>query len=143
GATALAIPIAPDADLWRGVRTSVNFLRALARLKPGVTREQAEADLTGVSPRLRRQYPVANAQKLGVTLSLMHEEVVANFRLALWVLLAAVGVVLLMTCVNLANLALARAVARQREMALRTALGATRWRLARQLATESLLLAGL
>ena len=139
----LAIPLAPDADPWRGVRTSVNFLRALARLKPGVTREQAEADLTAVAQRLRRQYPVANAQKLGVTLSPLHEEVVGNFRLALWVLLGSVGVVLLMTCVNLANLALARGVARHREMAIRTALGATRRRLVRQLATESLLLAGL
>ena len=139
----LAIPLAPDADPWRDVRSSVNFLRALARLKPGVTRAQAEADLTAVARRLRQQYPVANAQKLGVTLSPLHEEVVANFRLALWVLLGAVGVLLLMTCVNLANLALARAAARHREMAIRTALGATRWRLVRQLVTESLLLAGL
>ncbi len=141
--TELAIPLAPDADPWRDVRTSTNFLRAVARLKPGVTREQAEADLTAVAVRLRQQYPVANAQKLGVTLSSLHEEVVANFRLALWVLLGAVGVVLLMTCVNLANLALARAAARHREMAIRTALGATRWRLVQQVVTESLLLAGL
>jgi putative ABC transport system permease protein len=137
----LAIPLAPEADPWRGVRTSVNFLRALARLKPGVTREQAEADLTAVAQRLRQQYPVANARKLGVTLSPLHEEVVGNFRLALWVLLGAVGMVLLITCVNLANLARARAAARHREMAIRTALGATRRRLIQQLATESLLLA--
>jgi len=139
----LAIPLAPEADPLRGVRTSVNFLRALARLKPGVTREQAEADLTAVAQRLREQYPVANAQKLGVTLSPLHEEVVANFSLALWVLLGAVGVVLLMTCVNLANLILVRAASRSKEMAIRAALGATRRRSVQQLATESLLLAGL
>jgi putative ABC transport system permease protein len=139
----LAIPLAPEADPLRGVRTSVNFLRALARLKPGVRREQAEADLTAVAQRLREQYPVANAQKLGVTLSPLHEEVVANFSLALWVLLGAVGVVLLMTFVNLANLILVRAASRSKEMAIRAALGATRRQSVQQLATESLLLAGL
>jgi predicted permease len=137
----LAVPLSPDADPWRGVRNSTNFLYALARIKPGVTREQAEADLTSVAERQRQQYPDANRRKLGVTLSPLHEEVVGNFRLALWVLLGAVGVVQLITCVNLANLALVQAAARRREMAIRTALGATRSRLIQQLATESLLLA--
>src|SRR5262245_5687057 len=137
----IAVPLAPEADPLRGVRTSVNFLRALARLKPGVTREQAEADLTGVAESLRREYPVANAQKIGVTVAPLHEELVGPFSAALWVLFGAVGLVLLIASVNLANLALARAAARQREMAVRAAVGATPWRLVRQLAAESLLLA--
>jgi putative ABC transport system permease protein len=137
----VAVPLAPDADPLRGVRTSTHFLQALARLKPGVTREQAEADLTAVARRLREQYPVPNANKIGVTLSPLHEEVVGAFRITLWLLLGAVGVVLLITCVNLANLALARGSGRRREMAIRAALGATRQRLIQQLATESLLLA--
>ncbi|MCI0601787.1 ABC transporter permease [bacterium] len=137
----LAVPLAPDADPSRNIRTSTNFLLAVARRKQGITLQQAEADLTSIAERVRQQYSVANRQKLGVTLTPLHEEVVGNFRVALWVLFGAIGVVLLITCVNLANLALVRASTRRREMAIRMGLGANRWRLIQQLATESLLIA--
>jgi putative ABC transport system permease protein len=137
----LAVPLAPDADPWRRTRTSTNFLRAIARLKPGVAPAQAEADLTSIAGRMRQQYPAANENKLGVTLTPLNEVVVGIYRHALWMLLGAVGFVMLIACLNLASLSLARASTRHREMAIRTAHGATRWRLIRQMITESLLLA--
>jgi predicted permease len=137
----LAVPLAPDADPWRSARTSTNFLRAIARLKPGIAPAQAEADLTSIAGRLRQQYPAANENKLGVTLTPLNDVVVGNYRHALWMLLGAVGLVLLIASINLASLSLARASTRHREMAIRTAHGATRWRLIRQMTTESLLLA--
>lgn len=137
----LAVPLAPDADPWRQSRTSTNFLRAIARLKPGITHTQAEAELTSIAGRMRQQYPVANVNKLGVTLTPLSDVVVGNYRPALWMLLGAVGFVLLIASINLASLTLARASTRHREMAIRTAHGATRWRLCRQMTTESLLLA--
>ncbi|HZN04254.1 MAG TPA: ABC transporter permease [Candidatus Polarisedimenticolia bacterium] len=137
----LAIPLAPDADPQRSVRSSVNFLRAVARLGPGVTREQAESDLNTLAQQQRREHPVENAQKMGRTLTPLHEELVGGFGPALWILFGAVGLVLLIASVNLAGLALARAAARRKEMAIRAALGATRRRLARQIAAECLLLA--
>jgi predicted permease len=137
----LAVPLAPDADPWRSARTSTNFLRAIARLKPGVTSAQAEADLNSIAGRLRQQYPVANENKLGMTLTPLNEVVVGDYRHALWMLLGAVGFVLLIASINLASLSLARASTRHREMAIRTAHGATRWRLIRQMTTENLLLA--
>ncbi|HSE40805.1 MAG TPA: ABC transporter permease [Acidobacteriota bacterium] len=137
----IAIPLAPEAHPWRNVRTSTNFLRAVARLKSGVTREQAAADLTSIAQHQRQQFPIANQQKIGVTLTPLYEETVGNFRLALWILLGAVGVVLLITCVNLANLALVRASGRHKEMAIRKALGASRRHLIQQLVIENLMLA--
>jgi predicted permease len=136
----LAVPLAPDLDPLRTVRNSTNFLRAIARLKPGMTREQAQADLSLVADRLRRLYPVGNSSKIGVNLTPLLDQLVGNYRQVLWMLLGAVGLLLLITCANLANLAAVRAAGRCREFALRAALGASRLRLVRQLATESLLL---
>lgn len=137
----LAVPLAPDADPWRSARTSTNFLRAIARLKTGVAPAQAQADLNSIAGRMRQQYPVANENKLGMTLTPLNEVVVGDYRHALWLLLVAVGFVLLIASINLASLSLARASTRHREMAIRTAHGATRWRLIRQMTTENLLLA--
>jgi predicted permease len=141
GEAELAIPLAPDVDPLRNVRSSVNFLRALARLKPGVTRAQAESDLTAIVKRERQQYGDVYLKKNGVRLRPLHEEMVGSVRTALWVLLGAVGLVLLIGCSNLAALSLARASTRRKEMAIRKALGATSSRLVAQMLTESLILA--
>ena len=119
---------------------SNRILDVIARLKPGVTVAQAKADLDLVSRQIEQQSPVSNTNIIFNAVS-MHESITRDYRTALLVLLGAVGLVLLIACANVANLLLARAVARQKEVAIRMALGASRRRIAWQLLTESVLLA--
>jgi len=125
-------------DLTEPDRTNHGFM-ALARLKPGVDPIQAQTEMDLISRRIQRQYP--EDKGWGVGLVKLHEQAVGDRRPALLVLLGAVGFVLLIACANVANLTLARSAAREKELAIRIALGAGRKRLIRQFLTESLLLA--
>ena len=120
-------------------RSAHNYT-AVGRLKPGVSVGQAQSEMTGIGARLEQQYPESNRNK-GVAVTAMRDRMVRNVQLTLYVLLGAVGVVLLIACANVANLLLAKASVRSREMAIRAAIGAGRGRIVRQLIAESMLLA--
>jgi predicted permease len=142
-----SLPHGENVDVWWPLsldrirnRRGSHFLNAIGRLKPDITKEQAESEMNVIAASLEQQYPNSN-KNWRIKLIPLRQEIVGKVQPMLLVVFGAVGFVLLIACVNVANLLLARATAREKEIAVRTALGAGRWRIIRQILIESTLLA--
>lgn len=140
-------PFDSDVEVWMPVpnfpgntsQRESRFLFVLGHIKPGIELSQAQAEAATIASQLAQSYPRENAGRTA-KVEFFRELMVVGIRPMLWLLFAAVGVILLIACANLANLLLARGLARQKEIAVRAALGASRWRLIRQLLTETTLI---
>jgi putative ABC transport system permease protein len=139
--TPLGLDLAPD-SAFAGRGNSANNFYAVARLKPGVTLEQANSEMDALGRQLAQEYPQINEGK-SAQAEALQDVMSESVRQSLWVLLGAVGFILLIACINVANLLLVRAAERQKELAVRLALGAGRGRIIRQLVSESMLIAAL